>query len=287
VTGYILRRQGKAEEAVRELERAAALDPRNTDFLGQLIYSYGTLFRYADQAAAIDRVLAITPDDAVMRLARADVWRSWKANTKPLHERLERVRAEQPESIPDFANVWFDCALLEHDWASAQQALAALGNGLWIQDSAVILGHRFAEGMLARAMGDAGKAAEAFTAARLEQEQVVAKRPDYGPAICVLGLIDAALGKKELALEEGRRAMELMPEEKDALNGQKMQTYFCIIAAWVGEKDLALQMLTANASKPGWAFNTDYGSLKLHPFWDPLRGNPQFEQVVAARAPKD
>ena len=93
--------------------------------------------------------------------------------------------------------------------------------------------------------------------------------PDYGPAICVLGLIDAALGKKELALEEGRRAMELMPEEKDALNGQKMRMYFCIIAAWVGEKDVALQMLAADGSKPGWAFMANYGDLKLHPFWDP------------------
>ena len=271
---------------MRELERAVALDPRNTDFLGQLIYSYGTLFRYADQAAAMDRVLAITPDDALMRLARADVLRGWKANTKPLHERLERIRAEQPESIPDFANVWFDCALHERDWASAQQALAALGDGLWIQDSAVILGHHFAEGMLARVMGDAAKASEAFTAARLEQEQIVAKRPDYGPAICVLGLIDAALGKKELALEEGRRAMELMPEEKDALNGQKMRLYFCIIAAWVGEKDVALQMLAADGSKPGWAFLTTYGDLKLHPFWDPLRGDPRFEKIVDSLAPK-
>jgi len=286
VTGFILRRQGKAEEAVRELERAVALDPRNTYILEQLIYSYGTLFRYADQAAAMDRILAITPDDALMRLARADIFRSWKADIKPLHERLERVRAEYPDLVGDFVNVWFDCALLERDWASAQQALAALGDQPWIQDSAVILGRHFAEGMLARSMGDAAKATEAFTAARLEQEQTVAERPDYGPPICVLGLIDAALGHKELALEEGRRAMELMPEEKDALNGQKMRLYFCILAAWVGEKDLALQMLAAEGSKPGWAFLTTYGDLKLHPFWDPLRGDPRFEKIVSSLAPK-
>ena len=141
--------------------------------------------------------------------------------------------------------------------------------------------------MLAHLMGDAAKASEAFTAARLEQAKIVAERPDYGPAICVLGLIDAALGQKELALKEGRRAMELMPEEKDALSGQKMRMYFCIIAAWVGEKDVALQMLADNHAKPGWAFLTTYGDLKLHPFWDPLRGDPRFEQIVATKAPKD
>ncbi len=286
LTGYILRRQGKTEEGVRELGRAVALDPRNTYFLTQVIYSYGTLFRYADQAAAMDRVLAITPDDALMRLARADVWRTWKANTKPLHECLGRVRAEQPDSIPDFANIWFDCALQEHDWASAQQALTALGDNHWIQDNAVILGHHFAAGMLARTMGDAAKATEAFTAARFEWEEIVAKSPDYGPAICVLGLIDAALGQKELALEEGRRAMELMPEKKDALNAPKMRMYFCVINAWVGEKDIALQMLAADHSKPGWAFLTTYGDLKLHPFWDPLRGDPRFEALVQRLAPQ-
>jgi serine/threonine protein kinase len=285
LTGYILRRQGKAEEGARELERAVAIDPRNTSLLEQLIYSYGTLFRYADQAATMDRVLAITPDDALVRLARADVFRSWKADTKPLHERLERIRAEHPDLIGDFANVWFDLALFERDPASAEQALAALGDQPWIQDNAVVLGRRFAEGTLARAMGDAAKATEAFTTARLEQEKMVADAPDYGPAVCVLGLIDAALGKKELALEEGRRAIELMPEEKDALNGQKMKLYFCLIAAWVDEKDLALQMLAADGAKPGWAFLTSYGDLKLHPFWDPLRGDPRFEKIVQRLAP--
>ena len=129
-------------------------------------------------------------------------------------------------------------------------------------------------------------ASDTMALLRLEQEKIVAERPDYGPAICVLGLIDAALGKKELALEEGRHAIELMPEEKDALNGQKMRMYFCIIAAWVGEKDVALQMLAAEGSKPGWAFIANYGDLKLHPFWDPLRGDPRFEKIVSSLAPK-
>jgi serine/threonine-protein kinase len=284
--GYILRRQGKAEEAARKLAHAAELDPRNTDILGQLLYSYDTLFRYPEEAAVIDRILAVTPDDVNLRLAKVDLLRSWKADTKPLHELLERIRKEQPESIADIAGVWFDCALAERDWTSAQQALAALGDNHVIQDAGVILSRRFGEGLLARVMGDDAKAAEAFTAARLEQEKIVAGRTDYGPALCVLGLIDAGLGKKELALEEGRRAMGLMPVGKDALNGQKMQMYFCIIAAWVGEKDLALQMLADNAAKPGWAYNTHYGALKLHPFWDPLRGDPQFEQIVAAKVPR-
>ena len=136
-------------------------------------------------------------------------------------------------------------------------------------------------------MHDEARARKAFAAARLEQEQVVQQQKDYGPPVCVLGLIDAALGNKEAALQEGRRAMELLPVEKDSINGQSVMAYFAVIAAWAGEKDLALQQLATAAPTYGAAIVTSYGMLKLFPFWDPLRGDPRFEQIVASFAPKE
>ena len=100
-------------------------------------------------------------------------------------------------------------------------------------------------------------------------------------------MIDAALGNKDAALQEGRRAMELLPREKDALNGDVLIAWFAIIAAWSGEKDLALQQLHAAIPLPGSTIITSYGMLKLMPFWDPLRGDPRFEKLVASLAPKD
>ena len=123
--------------------------------------------------------------------------------------------------------------------------------------------------------------------ARLEQEQAVDKQKDYGPALCVLGLIDASLGNKEAALQEGRRAMQLLPAEKDSLSAQALTAYFALIAAWAGETDLALQQLATAAPTPGAALITSYGMLKLSPFWDPLRGDPRFEKIVTALAPKE
>ncbi len=286
LTGYILRRQGKQEEGVRELQRATELDPRNTFLLSQLGASYQNLFRYPELAAASDRILAITPDDVLVKLERARGDFFWKADPKLLCQLVERIRTEQPASIADVAPDWFYCALWGRDWPGAEQALAALGdNPVW-GDNNIVLGRNFGEGLLARAMHNETKAAEAFAAARVEQEQVVAKQKDYGPALCVLGLIDAALGKKELALEEGKRAMELLSVEKDATNEQAMQIYFAIMAAWVGKKDLALQYLALAGSTPGASAVANYGALKLDPFWDPLRGDPRFEKIVAAKAPK-
>jgi hypothetical protein len=97
---------------------------------------------------------------------------------------------------------------------------------------------------------------------------------------------DAALGNKEAALQEGRRAMDLLPREKDATNGEVLFGYFAVIAAWAGEKDLALQQLNDAIPLPGATFITSYGILKLMPFWDPLRGDPRFEKIVQSLAPK-
>ena len=102
----------------------------------------------------------------------------------------------------------------------------------------------------------------------------------------MLGLIDAGLGKKEEALREGRRAIELQPVASDAISGTDMVNYFAIIAAWVGEKELACQYLQTARALPGsWLLS--YGQLKLNPIWDPLRGDPCFENMVASLAPKE
>ena len=127
------------------------------------------------------------------------------------------------------------------------------------------------------------KARSAFTAARAEQEKIVQAKPNFGPPWCVLGLIDAALSRKEEALREGRHAVELLPVEKDALRGPAVIKYLAMIAAWVGDKDLACQQLAMIARPPS---PVTYGQLKLMPFWDPLRGDPRFEQIVASLAPK-
>jgi hypothetical protein len=102
----------------------------------------------------------------------------------------------------------------------------------------------------------------------------------------VLGVIAAALGRKEDALREGRRAVELLPVEKDAANGMLMIMYLAMIAGWVGEKDLACEQLAAAVRCPYSGLDLSYGQLKLMPWWDPLRGDPRFEKIVASLAPK-
>jgi TolB-like protein/class 3 adenylate cyclase/Tfp pilus assembly protein PilF len=287
VTGYILRRQGKHDEGLRALEQAVSLDPRNIFTLTQISLSYKFLRRYPQEAAVLDRALEIAPEDVALAGSRRRLELDWQANPEPLHRFIEQLRTQRPTSVGEAAENWVICALAKHDWAAAEQALAAVIEGLFWADGAVVLRRPFGEGLLARAMHDDARARRAFTAARLEQEKIVQEQKDHGPALCVLGLIDAALGNKELALQEGRRAMELLPIEKDSTNGQRMIAYYAMIAAWAGEKDLALEQLARAVPMPGTSVITSYGVLKLLPFWDPLRGDPRFETIVASLAPKE
>jgi tetratricopeptide (TPR) repeat protein len=182
--------------------------------------------------------------------------------------------------------IWFVCALAERDPAAAERALVALGDNPSVFDGAINLSHSFGEGLLARMTKDEARARTAFEAARAQQEKIVQAQPDYGPTFCVLGLIDAALGRRDEALDEGRRAIALTPLEKDVKNGSFVLQYFAITAAWAGEKELALQQLEARVRAPAAAGMLSYGALKLLPVWDPLRGDPRFEKIVAGLAPK-
>jgi TolB-like protein/Tfp pilus assembly protein PilF/predicted Ser/Thr protein kinase len=280
--GLVQRRQGREEEAVRDLERAIELDPLNLHVLQQTALSYYDLRRYRDEEVIFDRVLAIDPKDAETRAWRAGVEKDWKAHTYPLHQVIDEIRAKDSGAIEKVADMWLDCALVERDPAAASNALAALGENSFGQTS-VRFGSHFLEGLIARMTNDDAKARAAFTAARAAQEKVVRTRPDDAGALSVLGLIDAGLGRKEEALREGRRALELLPVEKDAINGREIIVSLANIAAWAGDKDLACEQLVIAIR---YRSSLSYGDLKLSPFWDPLRGEPCFEKIVASLAPK-
>jgi serine/threonine-protein kinase len=287
LTGYILRRRGQQEEGLRNLERAAALDPRNFDILQQIAISYQHFGRYADAIAVLDRASAIVPDNVETRATRAEYYLFWKADTRPLHRTIDAILAQEPSAIASAADIWFFCALAERDPVAAKRALAALGDTPCWSESTIILSHSFGEGLLARMTKDEANARTAFEAARVQQEKIVQAQPDYGPALCVLGLIDAALGRKDLALDEGNRAIALTPVEKDISSSSRVLQYFAITAAWTGDKELALHQLEAGLRAPNASQMLSYGALKLLPSWDPLRGDPRFEEIVSSLAPRE
>jgi len=286
LTGLIQRRQGHWEESTRTFERAADLDPRNFGVLQNIAGNYATVGRYPEQRLWLRRVLSFEPNDTAAQAILATVDFESEGNIQPLRQTIDSVRTTYTagEKILSIVQWSLVCALAERDAAAAREAVNAAGENPIDLGNDVFPNRLFLEGIIARMANDQEKAKSAFIAARAEQEKIMQDHPDFAPAWSVLGLIDAGLGRKEEALREGRHATELMPVEKDAVRGPAFIKYLAMIAAWTGEKDLACEQLAIAARPPR---TVTYGQLKLLPYWDPLRGDPRFENIVASLAPKE
>ena len=281
--GYIERRQGHWQESMQNLERSRYLDPRNTETLQQIALSYGVLRRYAEEKSVLDSALAIEPNDISTKVALAAVPFHWKADTGALHQTIGSVAGANTGACSSAADEALSCALAERDVSATKSVLNTIGDTP-LTDYSVHFNRLIIEGVIARMTGNDDDARAIFNAARAQQEKTVQAEPNYGPALCVLGLIDAGLGRREEALREARRAVELVSVEKDALVGPTMIKYLAMIAAWTGDKDLACEQLAIAIRPPS---TISYGQLKLLPCWDPLRGDPRFEKIVASVAPKE
>jgi TolB-like protein/Tfp pilus assembly protein PilF len=284
LNGYIDRRQARWNDACRNLERAVELDPRNDDIFFGTGFTYLCARDYKRAREIANRGLALQTKNNYARLL--PVWIDFheQADTRPWHAVLDEILAENPASARDLTRGRFFVALYERDPVAAERALATLDypvmNARGI--GAVKFSPAYARGLLAQMKGDAAGARTAFGVARAEQEQAVRTAPDDASKLCFLGLIDASLGRKEEALREGRRAVELLPSTKDALNGTEVLYFYAVICAWAGERDQAIQRLQTLARLPA---GVSYGEIRLDPFWDPLRGDPRFEKIVASLAP--
>ncbi|PYI46810.1 MAG: hypothetical protein DMF11_07745, partial [Verrucomicrobia bacterium] len=203
-TGLIDRRQGHWNEATRNMERALELDPRNLFTLQQLALTYQTQHRYTDAARIYDSALRIVPGDPYTRVLRALVELDWRADIKAFQATLAAVIAENPSAAPDVDNP--DYALCERTAAAAARALMNYPRDGRTTEYGINCPRAYWEGVVAGWQGDSAKAQAAFTAARSEVENLLAKQPDFAAAISLLGVIDAGLGRKEQALQEGRRA---------------------------------------------------------------------------------
>src|SRR6266436_94007 len=281
LSGYIDRRQGRWDESTSELERALELDPRNLFILQQVSYSYEYQRRFKDMAAVLDRVVAINPNDLTTRVQRAFVDLQWRGDAKPLHNAIEAIVARDEKAAAPISDRWLFLALCEHDKIAAERALAVLARD-GCHDEGIPFPRAWCEGMVEQIGGDLTAARAAFTRAREEIESLLLEQPDYAEGLCVLAMIDAALGKRDRAIQEARRASEMLPVTKDALNGARVADYRAITCALAGDKKGAIEQLSNAVQRPG---GLNYGQLRLHPYFDGLRGNPDFERLVNALAP--
>jgi TolB-like protein/Tfp pilus assembly protein PilF len=280
-SGWMDRRQGRWDDAVKNQEKAAELDPRNGQLLGSLSVLYDLLRRYDDEQAVFDRAIAANPDRATyFQMMRGEIEME-KGNLKNARIALESLPVGyDPDGAATSTRI--NLALYERDPAAAEKILAASNLEEMVGGTGSVMPRSWFEALIARARGDAQKTRDAFTAARAKTEAKLRDHPDDGILMAQLGVIDAGLQRKSEAIAEGLRAVELRPLSSDAVDGASVLSSAAMIYAWVGDVDLALDRLEALAKIPG---GPDFGQLKFDPAWDAVRKNPRFGKMLAALQP--
>ena len=275
------RRQGRWDDAIRHAEGAIALDPHNTTFISELASTYFILRRYEEAAKTLDNALTWKPLDFTMAFLRAWVDKEWKADLGRW-KAVVAGGAGSPAAPNDLISARLVLALLERNYHAAQEALDTPGLAEF-DDNGFFLPREWTQGIIAHGLGDNAQANSAFLAARQRAASAVQESPDDARAVIVLAQIDAALGRKEDAIEEGERAVKLLPASKDAINGSLIVQKLARIYAQAGDVNRAVNFLEKQIPLPN---GLSYGTLKLEQDWDPLRGDPRFEQLVTSLAPK-
>jgi TolB-like protein/Tfp pilus assembly protein PilF/predicted Ser/Thr protein kinase len=293
LTGLIDRRQDRWTDAIHNFERACELDPRNGVDLVTLATTYLWLHDYDQMARVMDRIISLDPARRLPRLIRAHIEVDRRADTRRLRAAIQEILTNEPgaEKDPNVAEYRLDVAFYDRDLDDAGSLVAALPekDTWWLNSMSVSVARRdFLLGIIARLKGDAVAARAAFMKARTETEEELRVHPDDMDLLFSLAQIDALLARKQEALSEGRRAMELAPIAQEVMFGwcptEVCATRsFAMICAQVGETDLALEQLEAITKVPG---GPTYGDLRLDPSWDSLRGDPRFEKIVNSLAPK-
>jgi TolB-like protein/Tfp pilus assembly protein PilF/predicted Ser/Thr protein kinase len=293
LAGLIDRRQDRWADAIHNFERACELDPRKGVDLVTLATTYLWLHDYGQMARVMDRIISLDPARRLPRLIRAHIEVDRRVDTRPLRAAIQEILTNEPgaEKDPNVAEYRLDVAFYDRDLDDAGSLVAALPekDTWWLNSMSVSVVRRdFLLGIIARLKGDLGAARAAFMKARTETEEELRVHPDDMDLLFSLAQIDALLARKQEALSEGRRAMELAPIAQEVMFGwcptEVCATRsFAMICAQVGETDLALEQLEAVTKIPG---GPTYGDLRLDPGWDSLRGEPRFEKIVNSLAPK-
>ena len=288
IAGRVARRQDRWDEAIRHLERAVSLEPRDLDPRNLLALTYRYMRRYDDYDRVMQSIIALTPPEklGILPVERALARLEQSADLGPLREAITTQMAAHQLDDDNADNAQIMLALWSHDAAAISSIISrrhgALGwNGIEYSDA-------WFAAIAARIRGDNSAAVRAFAIARPQLEKRVVAAPTNGVELSVLAIADAGLGRSQQAVEEGRRACDVSPFEVNNFEAPTVRCNLAVVYAWTGQNDLAIGELSKLIDRPAMGTGIaqpTYGDFRLNPLWDPLRTDPRFEALVQRLAP--
>ena len=284
----IKRRQGKWQESLETFEKNQKIDPQNPNIVRNIIFTNTALRRWPEASRWAAQMRAMAPASLVAKIQSGyvDFW--WRGNTGLLKSLLDQV---PPGTDPDGAvtSCRWDVAMIDRDFGAARTILQTSDLKEVSYTNAGATPKSFLQGCIELAEGKQAQAQKLFELARPNFEKAVEEAPMNADRHANLGWFYAFAGRKDEAIREGRRAVELKPESKDAFDGAIMNCYLALIYARVGENDLAIPLIERLLKTPGAVDSADYSvtvnDLKFRWEWDPIRNDPRFQQLIAHSSP--
>jgi serine/threonine-protein kinase len=274
--GAIQRRQGKWTESIANLEKAASLDPKNVSILTNLASNYMALRNFEAAEKITDRAIAIAPQSLETLVLKGYLALAWKGDLSVTEKEFSSMPAEtDPNGLMTWARYWI--LTLQRKFPEALAVVEKFPGETLITDTTAPSPKAFLEGRIHLFQGDKPTSQIEFEQARVVSEKLLREAPEDPARHAQHGLILAALGRKQEAIAEGKRAVQLLPESRDAFDGPRCTAALAQIYAWTGESDEALRLIDHLLGIPnGLAIST----LKLDPGWDPLRKDPRFQALI-------
>jgi len=285
----VQRRRGDLTQALAAYQRAEQIDPRNSVMLYDASQTYFGLRDWRTAAERMDRVLALSPDSFNVKIQRGYVEFYWKGSTAPIKAALQSLPPNfDPDGFATFAR--WDVSLMDRDADAAEKALANCPLDTITSQTGVALPKSYLQACVFLVRGDTAKAQTEFEVARPAIEKLVKDSPQDGTRRAQLGLLYAFLGRREDALREGKRAMELKPITHDVIEGAVVEVFYALICARLGMTDETISRIERLLTTP-FAVDYDDASITLSDLrqrweWDPLRNDPRFQKILAAPEPK-
>jgi TolB-like protein/Flp pilus assembly protein TadD len=274
--GSIQRRQGKWPESIANLEKAAALDPKNESIQMNLAYSYMALHNFEAADKTVDRAIAVAPNSFETVVFKGYLAAAWKGDLSTADKQFSAIPSDiDPNGVITWAHA--GVLLWQRKFPEALAVLQKFPGETLITNTTAPAPKAFFEGIIYLLQGDEPKAQRELEHARVVSEQLLRDAPDDPARHAQHGLILAALGRKQEAIAEGKRAVELLPESQDAFDGPQYTAALARIYAVTGESDEAFRLLDHLLNVPNGLAIT---MLKLDPVWDSLRKDPRFQALI-------
>ena len=278
----IQRRQGKWAESNANFEKSVSLDPKNANVLFNFAFNYMAQRDFEAADKLFDRAIAADPQSFAAHGMKSALAIAWKGDVGFAENQLASVPpGYDPDGLVTSARAWV--LTLQRKFAEALQVVQQFGGETLTFPEKPSCPKALLEGSLYLHLGDKEKARAAFERARPAAEQLVREAPDDAGRHGQLGTVLAGLGRKEEAINEGKKAIELLPESEDAFAGPGQTAALAEIYAWVGEPDEAFRLLDHLLTVPN---GLTVPMLKLDPVWDPLRKDPRFQALIDKYAAK-